>query len=46
MLATDLLAQAEHDVHTRVGVITTSRRVAEGTLREIEQQLLLFPLAA
>lgn len=45
MLATDLLAQAEHDVHTRVGVITTSRRVAEGTLREIEQQLLTLPTA-
>ena len=45
MLATDLLAQAEHDVHTRVGVITTSRRVAEGTLREIEQQLPGLPTA-
>ena len=45
MLATDLLAQAEHDVHTRVGVITTSRRVAEGTLREIERQLLTLPTA-
>ena len=45
MLATDLLAQAEHDLHTRVGVITTSRRVAEGTLREIEQQLLTLPTA-
>ena len=45
MLATDLLAQAEHDVHTRVGVITTSRRVAEGTLREIERQLLALPTA-
>ena len=45
MLATDLLAQAEHDVHTRVGVITTSRRVAEATLHEIEQQLLTLPTA-
>jgi histidinol dehydrogenase/sulfopropanediol 3-dehydrogenase len=45
MLATDLLAQAEHDVHTRVGVITTSRRVAEGTLHEIERQLLTLPTA-
>ena len=45
MLATDLLAQAEHDVHTRVGVITTSRRVAEATLHEIERQLLTLPTA-
>ena len=28
MVATDLLAQAEHDIHTRVGLITTSRRLA------------------
>ena len=40
MIATDLLAQAEHDVHTRVGLITTSRKLAEDTEREIEKQLL------
>lgn len=39
LLATDMLAQAEHDVHTRVGLITTSRRVAEETLAEVESQL-------
>ncbi|MDD2845310.1 MAG: histidinol dehydrogenase [Rhodoferax sp.] len=39
MIATDMLAQAEHDIHTRVGLITTSRRVAEGTRSEIETQL-------
>ena len=40
MIATDLLAQAEHDVHTRVGLITTSRQVAEETLKQVELQLL------
>ena len=32
MIATDLLAQAEHDVRTRVGLITTDRALAEATL--------------
>jgi sulfopropanediol 3-dehydrogenase len=32
ILAIDLLAQAEHDVHTRVGLITTDREVAVQTL--------------
>ena len=39
MIATDLLAQAEHDVHTRVGLITTDRKLAEQTLAEVERQL-------
>lgn len=39
LLAIDLLAQAEHDVHTRVGLITTSRRIAEQTLDEVKFQL-------
>ncbi len=39
MIATDLLAQAEHDVRTRVGLITTSRTLAEATLAEVEKQL-------
>lgn len=39
MIATDLLAQAEHDVRTRVGLITTSRALAEATLVEVEKQL-------
>ena len=39
MIATDMLAQAEHDIHTRVGLITTSRRVAEETLIQVERQL-------
>jgi histidinol dehydrogenase/sulfopropanediol 3-dehydrogenase len=39
MIATDLLAQAEHDVRTRVGLITTSWALAEATLAEVERQL-------
>lgn len=39
MLATDLLAQAEHDVRTRVGLITTSKEIAEKTLEQIHEQL-------
>ncbi|MCW2095235.1 histidinol dehydrogenase [Lelliottia amnigena] len=46
ILAADLLAQAEHDVHTRVGLATTSRAIAEGTLMEIERQLTTLPTAA
>jgi sulfopropanediol 3-dehydrogenase len=39
MIATDLLAQAEHDVRTRVGLITTDAALAEATLAEVERQL-------
>ncbi len=39
MIATDLLAQAEHDVRTRVGLITTDRALAEATLAEVSRQL-------
>lgn len=39
MIATDLLAQAEHDVRTRVGLITTERALAEATMAEVERQL-------
>ncbi len=39
MIATDLLAQAEHDVRTRVGLITTSPTLAAATLAEVERQL-------
>lgn len=45
MLAADLLAQAEHDVHTRVGMATTSERIASETLSEIERQLKTLPTA-
>ncbi len=46
ILAADLLAQAEHDPETRVGLITTSRRVAEATLAEVERQLAILATAA
>lgn len=39
MIATDLLAQAEHDVRTRVGLITTDPALAEAVLAEVERQL-------
>jgi len=46
ILAADLLAQAEHDVHTRVGMATTSPQIARATLAEIERQLTHLPTAA
>jgi len=46
MIATDLLAQAEHDVRTRVGLITTDRELAEATLNEVEKQLKTLSTAA
>jgi histidinol dehydrogenase/sulfopropanediol 3-dehydrogenase len=45
ILAIDLLAQAEHDVHTRVGLITTDREVAVQTLARVHAQLLTLPTA-
>jgi len=39
MITTDLLAQAEHDVRTRVGLITTDRALAEATWAEVARQL-------
>ncbi|HEU5097855.1 MAG TPA: histidinol dehydrogenase, partial [Roseiflexaceae bacterium] len=45
ILAADLLAQAEHDPETRVGLITTSRRIAEATLHEVERQLGILATA-
>jgi sulfopropanediol 3-dehydrogenase len=46
MIATDLLAQAEHDVRTRVGLITTDAKLAEATLAEVGRQLEVLPTAA
>jgi histidinol dehydrogenase/sulfopropanediol 3-dehydrogenase len=45
MIATDLLAQAEHDVRTRVGLITTDRSLADATLTAVEAQLRHLPTA-
>lgn len=39
MIATDLLAQAEHDVRTRVGLITTREPLARAVLAEMDRQL-------
>jgi sulfopropanediol 3-dehydrogenase len=46
MIATDLLAQAEHDIRTRVGLITTDRALADATLKEVERQLQDLSTAA
>ncbi|MBS0299881.1 MAG: histidinol dehydrogenase, partial [Proteobacteria bacterium] len=45
MIATDLLAQAEHDVRTRVGLITTDLSLANATLAAVERQLPSLPTA-
>ena len=39
MIATDLLAQAEHDVRTRVGLITTDAALAQAVEAEVARQL-------
>jgi sulfopropanediol 3-dehydrogenase len=39
MIATDLLAQAEHDVRTRVGVITTDAALAQAVEDAVARQL-------
>ena len=39
MIATDLLAQAEHDVRTRVGLITTDETLARAVEDEVARQL-------
>lgn len=40
MIATDMLAQAEHDVRTRVGLITTDAALADAVAAEMDRQLL------
>lgn len=46
LCATDLLGQAEHGPNAPAILLTTSRRLAEDTLREIERLLQLLPTAA
>ncbi|MCC7321416.1 MAG: histidinol dehydrogenase [Rubellimicrobium sp.] len=46
MIATDLLAQAEHDVRTRVGLITTHEPLAQAVAAEVERQLATLSTAA
>jgi len=45
-IATDLLAQAEHDIRTRVGLITTDAALAQAVAIEVERQLADLPTAA
>lgn len=46
LCATDLLGQAEHGPDSPAILITTSRALAEDTLREIERLLTILPTAA
>ena len=46
MIATDLLAQAEHDVHTRVGLITTDAALGHAVLAQVDRQLATLSTAA
>ena len=43
--ATDLLGQAEHGPNSPAILLTTSRRLAEDTMKEIERQLTILPTA-
>jgi sulfopropanediol 3-dehydrogenase len=45
LIASDLLAQAEHDVRARVGLITTDRALGQQTLAAVEEQLQSLPTA-
>ncbi len=45
MVACDILGQAEHGPTSPGALITTSRKLAEETLVEIEKQLLVLPTA-
>ncbi len=43
LCATDLLGQAEHGYNSPACLITTSRKLAEGTMAEIERLLAILP---
>lgn len=45
MIATDILGQGEHGPTSPGALITTSRKIAEDTLKEIERQLDILPTA-
>ncbi|AUM75007.1 histidinol dehydrogenase [Paracoccus jeotgali] len=45
LCATDLLGQAEHGYNSPAVLVTNSRRLAEGTLAEIERLLTILPTA-
>ncbi len=46
LCATDLLGQAEHGYNSPSVLVTISRKLAEGTLAEIERLLKILPTAA
>lgn len=45
MVATDLLGQAEHGYNSPAALLTTSRKLADATLFEIERLLQILPTA-
>ncbi|MCB2109550.1 MAG: histidinol dehydrogenase [Defluviimonas sp.] len=45
MCATDLLGQAEHGYNSPAVLVTNSRKLAEGTLKEIDRLLKILPTA-
>jgi sulfopropanediol 3-dehydrogenase len=45
LCATDLLGQAEHGYNSPACLITNSRRLAEGTIAEVERLLKILPTA-
>ncbi len=45
LAATDLLGQAEHGPDSPAVLLTTSRRLAEDTIREVERLLTILPTA-
>ena len=45
LVATDLLGQAEHGYNSPAVLVTNSRRLAEGTLEEIDRLLAILPTA-
>lgn len=45
LCATDLLGQAEHGYNSPAVLVTNSRRLADGTLAEIERLLTILPTA-
>jgi len=46
LCATDLLGQAEHGYNSPAVLVTNSRKLAEGTLSEIDRLLTILPTAA
>jgi sulfopropanediol 3-dehydrogenase len=46
LCATDLLGQAEHGFNSPAVLVTNSRKLAEGTLAEIDRLLTILPTAA